>query len=507
MKNSIKKNTTCKILCQCLSFFFFFCLDVSIPRFADSPIRRFVNFSYAIANDTSTVRLPAVAGSFYPADKKELRTMVRTCLRKAGGVSAQGKIRGLVVPHAGYGYSGIVAAAGYKQIDPAVRQVIIIAPSHHVAFKGVSIPQVSFYRTPLGDVPLAKAVSELRKQPGITFVKQAHIAEHSLEVQLPFLQEILGRFDLIPLIVGDADPHVLSNTILPYIKDDTLIVASSDLSHYHPYKKAVSMDGVCINAITSLDFDAMRTREACGKIPILTLMHSAQTKGWNGALIDYKNSGDTGGSKNRVVGYASIAFTGGHAMATNTKNELPATERAFLLKLARSVITARLKGQQFTVKPQEVPPLLNEKRGCFVTLHIGENLRGCIGSILPVKPLYECIQRNALNAAFRDTRFSPLTLAELEKIHIEISVLTVPRRLSFVDGEDLKRQLKPRVHGVILSQGRQSSTFLPQVWEQLHDKEEFLKHLCLKGWMDGTCWQDPQTKVEVYEAEVFSEPL
>ncbi len=464
----------------------------------------FSTFSYAAEQTTKSVRLPVVAGSFYPSDKKELRTMVRAYLRNAGGVTVGGKIHGLVAPHAGYIYSGIVAAAGYKQIDPTVSTVIIIAPSHHAAFQGASIPSVSAYRTPLGDVPVAKRVSELLKQPGITSVKQAHTAEHSLEVQLPFLQEVLGRFDLIPLVVGNLDPQTLANTLIPYIKEDTLVVASSDLSHYHPYKRAVSMDRVCTRAISSLDFDSMHNCEACGKVPVLTLMHIARIKGWSGVIIDYKNSGDTGGPKSRVVGYAGIAFTGGFKMS-NEKKELPAVEREFLLKLARSAITSRLKDRQFTINPEEVPPSLMEKRGCFVTLHIGKSLRGCIGTILPVDSLYESVRKNALNAAFRDPRFPALTLDELEKVHLEISVLTVPQRLSFTDGEDLKRRLRPNIDGVILSQGGRSSTFLPQVWEQLPDKEEFLEQLCLKGWMSRTCWNDPETEVQVYQAEVFSE--
>ncbi|MFH1673890.1 MAG: AmmeMemoRadiSam system protein B [Pseudomonadota bacterium] len=478
-------------------------LNPSIPKSLNPSIPKFLNFSYAEANETKPVRLPAVAGSFYPSDEKELRTMVQTYLRQAGGVRVKGKIHGLVAPHAGYIYSGIVAAAGYKQINPALSTVIIIAPSHRIAFQGASIPDVSAYRTPLGDVPLAKAVTELRKQPGITSLARAHTAEHSLEVQLPFLQEVLERFDLIPLVVGDVDPQSLADTLLPYINKNTLVVASTDLSHYYPYKKAVSMDSICTKAISSLDFDAMRKCEACGKLPVLTLMHIARAKGWNGVMIDYKNSGDTGGLKNRVVGYAGIAFTGGLNMTVN--QNLPSAERKFLLKLARSVIAARLKGEQFTINPDEVPEALQEQRGCFVTLHIGESLRGCIGTLLPVDPLYESIHKNALNAAFRDPRFPPLTLNELDKVHLEISVLTVPETISFTDGEDLKRQLKPNVHGVILSQGGRSSTFLPQVWEQLPDKEEFLEHLCLKGWMSGTCWKDPKTKVEVYEAEVFAE--
>ncbi len=176
-----------------------------------------------------------------------------------------------------------------------------------------------------------------------------------------------------------------------------------------------------------------------------------------------------------------------------------------LLKLARSVITSELVKGSVTERPTEISPALAEKRGCFVTLHKKGALRGCIGTIEPVKPLISCVEDNASNAAFRDPRFPPLKANELPDINIEVSVLSVPRILEHKDGEDLKAKLKPGVHGVILSKGWHSSTFLPQVWEQLPDTQLFLEHLCQKGGMKKTCWMDKDTVVKVYEAEYFSE--
>ncbi|MFC1814739.1 AmmeMemoRadiSam system protein A [Thermodesulfobacteriota bacterium] len=180
-------------------------------------------------------------------------------------------------------------------------------------------------------------------------------------------------------------------------------------------------------------------------------------------------------------------------------------ERIVLLKLARSVIESEIIKNKSIIRPREISPALNEKRGCFVTLHQNEALRGCIGTIEPAKPLISCVEENAVNAAFRDPRFSPLDKDELTTVDIEISVLTVPRQLEFKDGEDLKEKLKPGIHGVILSQGYRRATFLPQVWEQLPEKEAFLGHLCQKGSMAKKAWLDRETKVEVYEAEYFSE--
>lgn len=181
-------------------------------------------------------------------------------------------------------------------------------------------------------------------------------------------------------------------------------------------------------------------------------------------------------------------------------------DRLLLLKYARSVITSELLGDRSsTVKPKGISSLLKEKRGCFVTLHKRGSLRGCIGTIEPTTALLSSVEENAINAAFRDPRFSPLERDEINAIDIEISVLTVPREIKFSDSEDLKKQIMPGVHGVILSQGYRRSTFLPQVWEQLPQKEDFLGHLCLKGGLSRSAWREPHTRVEVYEVEYFSE--
>ena len=451
-----------------------------------------------------TVRPPAVAGQFYPADPGLLRKTVQTFLRDASGVDVQGKFRGLVSPHAGFIYSGIVAAAGYRQIAPSTRTVILLGPSHRVSIKGASIPAVKAYRTPMGDIPLAQLASRLRQLPLFDTIPEAHRMEHSLEVQLPFLQVMLKDFEIVPILINSGDPKAIAVALAPHIGEDTLIVASTDLSHYYSYQKAVSLDRICTDAITSADFYRMPMCEACGKQAVLTLMHIAEIKGWKATLIDCKNSGDTAGGRNRVVGYASIAFVDRKEVATKMNESLPIQDKKALLRLARSAIKARLE-KDINVERPKPSAVLEHERGCFVTLNRNGRLRGCIGTIEPVSSLVECIERNAQRAAFNDPRFPSLSTEELSEIDIEVSILSVPKKLSFKHGDDLKRQLKPNVHGVILSRGMRSSTYLPQVWEQLSDKEQFLRQLCLKGGMPETCWQDPTTNVKVYQAEVFGE--
>ncbi len=460
--------------------------------------------SYASDETGQTIRPPAAAGRFYPDDPEELRKMVGTLLRDASGLDVKGTIRGLVSPHAGYIYSGIVAAAGYRQIAPSIRTVILIGPSHRFPLGGASIPSVTAYRTPLGDVRLSKLAFRLQKLPIFGSVTEAHKMEHSLEVQLPFLQVMLRAFEIVPILVNSADPKALAAALAPYIDNDTLIVASTDLSHYYPYERAVSLDRICTSAITGAEFSRMPLCEACGKQAVMTLMHIAEIKNWDAKLIDYKNSGDTAGGRNNVVGYASIAFVDRKEGSKKMKESMSIRDKKALLRLARSAIEAKLV-KDVKVERPEPSLILKENRGCFVTLHKYGQLRGCIGTIEPICPLAECVEKNAQNAAFRDPRFPCLGAEELPEIDIEVSILSVPERLRFRDGDDLKRQLRPNVHGVILSRGMHRSTFLPQVWEQLPDKEQFLEHLCLKGGMPANAWKDPATSVEVYQAEVFGE--
>jgi AmmeMemoRadiSam system protein B/AmmeMemoRadiSam system protein A len=451
---------------------------------------------------------PFVAGVFYPQDKEALAAAVQGYLDKAAPPPVAGTVRGIVAPHAGYQYSGPVAASAYKTIPPDTRQVILMAPSHRVAFAGVSIPAAEALRTPLGDVPVAWEALLLSKASGFTSVPEAHQGEHSLEVQLPFLQQRLGRFDVIPLLFGQCDPLAVANALLPYLKEGVLLVASSDLSHYYTYDTAVQKDSICTSAMASLDFNKMTACEGCGTLPVQTLMHIASFKGWQGALLDARNSGDTSGDKSRVVGYAAVAFS---ETGETSKGESPMAgtwsdaEKQALLKLARSVITAQLVRGEKVVRPEKPTPAMLENRGCFVTLRGKGRLRGCIGTMEPAQPLIEGIEANAANAAFRDPRFPPLAREELSEIDIEISVLTVPKKITFTDGKDLLSQLVPGKHGVILSRGMRRSTFLPQVWDELPNKENFLIHLCRKGGMTPNCWQDTGTTVEVYEAEVFGE--
>jgi hypothetical protein len=254
------------------------------------------------------VREPAVAGAFYPDSADSLRTMVDGFLAQATARGLSG-LRALVCPHAGYRYSGPVAASGFKQLAGLkFDQVVVMAPSHHVRFRGVAVPDVDAFRTPLGTIAVSPRARELVRQSPFVLDSAPHQREHALEVELPFLQRVLGRFELVPLVFGAVDEEQVALQLNSLVGPNTFLVASSDLSHYYPYDRANALDRATIDAILRLDVGALGSAEACGRSPVLALVELARRRGWKAELLDYRNSGDTVGDRSRVVGYAAIAF-------------------------------------------------------------------------------------------------------------------------------------------------------------------------------------------------------
>ncbi len=255
------------------------------------------------------IRPAAVAGSFYPCDATELRELADDFLERPRSVAVEGRLRGLVVPHAGYAYSGGVAGAGFKLLAKdasRVKRALLLGPSHYAAFDGVCECGFDFWETPLGTVPVAR----LGVKSGlVSVIPQAHLPEHCLEVQLPFLQRVLKKFEITPLLCGDVDAGELAKVLEKEANGETVFIASSDLSHYLPYEDAVRRDALANESVPALDIAKFeKLGDACGKTPILVLMHLAQKMGWKGVFVGYKNSGDTAGGKARVVGYGCYAF-------------------------------------------------------------------------------------------------------------------------------------------------------------------------------------------------------
>jgi AmmeMemoRadiSam system protein A/AmmeMemoRadiSam system protein B len=390
-------------------------------------------------------------------------------------------------------------------------RVIVMGPDHYIGFQGCAISDVSAYETPLGSIRIHGDAVRMRRDKNLfQAVPLSDRLEHSVEVVLPYLQYFLLEFELIPIVIGQG--RNLDNRVAaaldPLLDPNTLLVASSDLSHYLPYKDAVVRDRETIEIILNLEADKLIYREnaACGKIPILILINMARRYGWKPVLLHYSNSGDTAGDRSRVVGYAAIAFYGGSSMqhSIDSPQSLDKHQGQALVRLARQTIAEKLGKPSIKADPEDLEDTaFQNRRGTFVTLTIDKQLRGCIGNLDPSESILAGIKRNAINAAFHDPRFPPLKAAELDRVDIEVSILSEPYPLEYRDSKDLLAKLRVNVDGVIIRKGTASATFLPQVWEQLPRPEEFLSHLCMKAGLSADTWEKSHPEILIYQVQYF----
>ncbi len=419
-------------------------------------------------------RPAAVAGLFYPAVRGVLDAELRTLLSAANEVQRSDGPKAIIAPHAGYVYSGPIAAEAYAQLRgarEAVKRVVLLGPCHRVAVRGLALPGVTALATPLGDVPVDQAaIGAIEDLPQVVTSPLAHAREHSLEVQLPFLQTMLDDFAVVPLAVGDATADEVAEVLdRLWGGAETLIVVSSDLSHYHPYQEARAIDAHTCREI--LSFDARIDHEqACGATPIAGLLVAARRRDMQVELLDLRNSGDTAGDRDRVVGYAAFAFRA----ASSGDADQDKNKGRVLLQLARAGIHAALGGPAVDLPDTG---FLREPGATFVTLVRQGELRGCIGTIEAYRSLGEDVIVNARLAALQDRRFHPLRIEELDSVDIEVSLLSRPETVPFKTEDDLYAALRPALDGVILRHEGRSATFLPQVWEQLPDPRQFVAQL------------------------------
>jgi hypothetical protein len=466
------------------------------------------------------IRLPEVAGSFYPADPTELTHLIDGYLDRAERFDQAPSI--LIVPHAGYIFSGHVAARSFKQaIGRDYSAVIILGFNHSLSysFDGAAIWPDGSWRTPLGDVSIDADLADqiLKSSSAFKADRSLHLHEHSLEVQVPFIQRALPGLPIVPISIGRPtleNAQRIADGLASILRDQVklLVVVSTDLSHYPHYADANRVDRASITAITSLDplaleaydEEAMSSRVSelhttmCGKGPVLVSMLLARAIGAEQVkVIHYANSGDVPeGSRDQVVGYAAIEFITGQPPA------LSAEDRSALLKLSRDTLQEYL-ATRIIPKFESTSPAVNLPRATFVTLrnkHTHE-LRGCRGEILARTPLWESVQTVSTLSAVDDPRFPPMSLNELADMHIEISVLT-PLRLARDPNEIVVGK-----HGVMIRKGGRSGLFLPQVpVEQGWDHDEYLSSLCwMKAGLPADAWRKPGAQLYIFEAEVFEE--
>ena len=484
----------------------------------------FMSGSYA------EIRKPAVAGAFYPGTAGELRQVVEGHLAGVRDLpEIDGRIMALIVPHAGLVYSGQIAAHAYKLLENSpVNKVILCGPSHRLRFDGLSVygPGIQ-WETPLGTVPCDDDLSNrlLKFSDKINIVPEAHRQEHCLEVQLPYLQTVLSNFKIVPVIMGPQDPDnvkLLADALASLNLDSTAVmVASTDWQHYRPASEGWKYDSTGIQCLEDMDPDRLEKYlragkvEMCGGGSTVAVLKAAMAAGADRIkILRYGDSGDISGDKNAVVGYvAAVVYK-----ASETKNdskkektekaadmkeelekfELSDSDKTRLLQIARQTIENYLADGK--IPEFEVPENLKIPGAAFVTLEERDNLRGCIGHVVAVEPLYKTVAVCAVQAAVSDPRFPPVRPNELKDIHIEISVLTPQQKVESLEEIEVGRD------GLVIAQGDRRGLLLPQVavdygW----NRTEFLQHTCRKAGLPINAYKSPGTEIYKFQALIFGE--
>ena len=459
-------------------------------------------------------RPAAFAGAWYPGDANELRSNVDALL---GAVKTRdGAPIALIVPHAGYAYSGAVAATGFAQLrNGEYDTAVIIASDHQEPISDpIAVWPDGAFETPLGRVPVDSGLAQalIAADPRIKADRAAHNGEHPIEIELPFLKQVCPDCSIVPILIGrddDETVNALAEALLKVLPGrKAVVIASSDLSHYPSYADAVAVDGATLSAIETGDPQAVRAAIAgsmqtnnrqlltcaCGEAAILVAMKVAQGLGADTAtILRYANSGDSPqGDKAQVVGYGAAMLWRYDPPGLSTE------QQEALLSLARNAIADHINGSATATEPP-ADPALEHKAGAFVTLKLDGELRGCIGHMKADQPLNRIVPEMALAAAFSDSRFPPLTLEELDKSKLEISVLSPLHRITGTE------EIRVGTDGLMLYQGGAQGVFLPQVpVEEGWDRDQYLQNLCGKAGLMPGCWKT-NAILYTFTAEVFGE--
>ncbi len=482
----------------------------------------------AVNNMPKNIRQPAVAGQFYPAEPDKLKAEIEKFLNQATSSQQTGEVKAMMVPHAGYDFSGPVAADGYKLLTGRkIKTVVLIGNSHQAYFSGLAIDTNDVWQTPLGAVAVDKTLANklISADDSIKFNGQPHQSEHSLEVQLPFLQTVLAEgFKIVPILFGNEpgdDWQKLAQALAKNLGPDDLVIASSDMSHYPADQDAQQIDRATLEKIkagrvtdlkqyiSQIEAKNIANEQTllCGAEAVKTIMALAQAANWpESEIIRYADSWQTSKmDESRVVGYGVVAFaktTDDRKQTTENKEDtkLNEEEQNELLKIAKETVRSFVASgtvPQFNISDER----LQQKQGAFVTLYKNGLLRGCIGLIEPSdKPLWQVVRDMAIAAASQDTRFSPVSKGELASLRLEVSVLSVPRSI-----DDWRKIVLGR-DGVIIQKGNRSGVFLPQVaTETGWSLEEFLAQLCWqKAGLAPDDYKSKEVELEVFTAQVFS---
>jgi AmmeMemoRadiSam system protein B/AmmeMemoRadiSam system protein A len=450
----------------------------------------------------TTVRAPQVAGRFYPHGDNACIDLLERYLsgaRPSGGVDA----KVMVAPHAGWVFSGPVAGTAYAAFLPKAGQitrVVLLGPAHRVPFRGIATTSADGWATPLGTLPVDwDALRTALSVPGVAVTDEAFVEEHSLEVHAPFIQRVFPNAAIVPLLVGDA-PAPLVSAVVERLwgGPETLIVVSSDLSHFHDQATAQAIDAETAGSIEALRSEKINGHGACGHRALAGVLDQARRRDLRATALDLRTSADTRGNPERVVGYGAFALEYAYSA------RLPDADRQRLVEAARF-------GVRFGIEHGRPPriqlgaglsPTLTARRASFVTLTLDGRLRGCIGSMAAHRPLLIDVADNAWKAAFGDRRFPALTVEELDRLDVSVSILSVPHPVAFENEADLVRQVRPDVDGLVLQDGDRRGIFLPSVWSGIPKAAAFVTQLKRKAGLPADHWSDT-LRVFRYTTESF----
>lgn len=425
---------------------------------------------------------PVFAGSFYPEKAEELTNLLNSYMQEQ---TVAYKSKAIIVPHAGIYYSGHASMVGFQHLEPN-ETIFIIAPSHHESFNNIAMPEYTYFDTPLGSLEVNnRLIKDIADKFPCIISNTVFDNEHSIEVQLPFIQHIFcpktqsaidfvkglkkigRRLKIVPILVGNCDYRLISDIISTYWENSSFVI-SSDLSHYFSQHECRQIDTYTATIIETGKLEYFQPQQACGLTGIMGLVDFANHNECSLIRAMMYNSGDISKETDRVVGYGSWF------LYTDTKNEfIEQFYTKYVLDIAKKSILATINGEEFI--PRDIPSVLTQYGASFVTLKRGGQLRGCIGSVYPTKPLILDLIDNARNAGFQDPRFEPLSSEEIANLDVSISILSSIERIDFKDERDLLNKIYP--HGVILSERDMRAVYLPIVWEQLPERDVFLNSL------------------------------
>ena len=450
----------------------------------------------------AAIRPPEVAGRFYPDGQNACADLLERCLsaaRASGGVDA----KVVVAPHAGWGFSGAIAGTAYAALRPraaGISRVVLLGPAHRVAFRGIATTSADAWATPLGDVAVDwTALTAVLSTPGVAVMDAAFAEEHSLEVHAPFIRRVSPNAAIVPLLVGDASRSLVSEVVdRLWGGPETVIVVSSDLSHFHDHDTARRLDADTAGLVETLAADRLDGRQACGHRALAGVLDQARRRDCRATALDLRTSADTRGNPERVVGYGAFALE--YALGAR----LPDADRLRVLEAARFGVRFGLEhGRPPRVElGAGLSPTLTARRASFVTLSLDGRLRGCIGSVIAHRALLVDVVDNAWKAAFGDRRFAPLTAEEAGRLEVSVSILSTPVPLDVADEADLLARLRPDVDGLILQDGDRRGIFLPSVWSGLPKAESFVTHLKRKAGLPADHWSGT-LRVSRYTTESF----